>query len=646
VALQHLAQAAEVGAAPASCVRQVITAGEALQTTPQVARWFGPQSGRTLHNQYGPTESHVVTAFDLRGPSATWPARPPIGRPIANAQMYILDCWLDPAPAGVPGELYIGGTGVARGYLGRPELTAERFVPDPFGRSPGARLYRTGDLCRWAPEGQIEFLGRIDQQVKIRGFRVEPGEIESVLEQLEGVKDRVVAVRPDAAGNARLVAYVVAEAGATLEPRRILAALEERLPEFMVPSAVVVLDALPLSPNGKVDRRRLPAPESSRPELAAPFVEPRTEQEIRLSRLWSEVLGVDRVGVHDDFFELGGHSLLAMQLVSRIRRDFRLDVPLREVFEARTVAALAQALQRAGHSAGEPIRPIDREGPLSLSFAQERLWFLDQLVPNSPFYNVPAAVRVEGALDVAALQRSLNEIVRRHASLRTTFHTVAGRPRQEIAPSLTLELPLIDLTGVAVEERDEHVRRLAREEAQRPFDLSRGPLLRVTLLRLGESEHVALLTMHHIVSDGWSIGVLVRELSALYDAFASGRPSPLGEPELQYVDYAHWQRQWLQGEVLERELAYWRERLAELGVLDLPTDRPRPAVQLFRGAARSFELAPDLVRGVRRLGEAEGATVYMTLLAAFKALLGRYSRRTTSWSARTWPTEDAPSSRG
>jgi len=592
-------------------------------------RFCGPET--RLINSFGLTEATIdssyfeSTALDLSTDQVV-----PIGRPFANTRLYILDEHLQPVPVGVPGELYVGGPGVARGYHNRPELTKKKFIPDPFSDGPEARLYKTGDLARYLPDGNIEFLGRLDYQVKIRGFRIEPGEIEAVLSGHPAVRDAAVVALEIAPGDKRLAAYVVPAQEPPPTAGELRLFLQERLPDYMVPSAFVLMDALPLTPNGKVDRQALPAPDWSLRQLEGEYVAPRTPVEEVLANIWAQVLGVKQVGVHDNFFELGGHSLLATQLVSRVREAFEIDLPLRNVFESPTVAMLAEhieILQRteAGVQA-PPIRPVSRDRELPLSFAQQRLWFLDQLEPNSPMYNIPDVVRLIGPLDVEVLKRCLNEIVRRHEVLRTTFAVVDGRPVQVIAPELTIPLPVVDLRSLPKAEREEEALRLATREAQRPFDLARGPLLRATLLRLDDEEHIALLTVHHIVSDGWSTSVFMGEMAALYEAFSTGKPSPLPELPIQYADFACWQREWLQGEVLEAQLSYWKQQLAGLPpLLELPTDRPRPPVQTFRGDYQSFTLPEDLCRAIKDLCQQEGVTLFMTLLAAFQTLLYRYS---------------------
>ncbi|HKG13792.1 MAG TPA: amino acid adenylation domain-containing protein, partial [Pyrinomonadaceae bacterium] len=535
---------------------------------------------------------------------------------------------MGPVPAGVGGELYIGGECLARGYLNRPGLTAERFVPDPFSGEAGGRLYRTGDVVRHVADGVLEYLGRADEQVKVRGFRVELGEIEAVLATHELVGEAVAVAREDGSGMKRVVAYVVPEGGSMPTGAALREYMRERVPEYMIPSYFVTLERMPLTSNGKVDKRALPEPGAEEAEASET---PRTPVEEVVAGLWVELLGCQRVGTKDSFFSLGGHSLLATQMLLRIRKIFKVDVPLRELFESPTVAGLAKNIELAmggkSEAALAPITPADRGGALPLSFAQQRLWFLDQLKPGSAFYNVPLAVRLTGRLDVGALESTLTEVVRRHEVLRTHFDVAEdGQPVQVIAPPRRVELPPVDLSGWDEGERMAEAQRLAKEEAERAFNLSTGPLLRAGLIRLGEEEHVMLLTMHHIVSDGWSSGILIREVAALYEAYSGGMESPLDELPVQYADFAVWQREYLHGEALGRQLTYWKEQLTGApAVLELPTDRPRPAVQSYRGANCSTVLDEQVSEGLRELARRQGATLYMVLLAAFQALLSRYT---------------------
>ncbi|HWS52578.1 MAG TPA: amino acid adenylation domain-containing protein, partial [Pyrinomonadaceae bacterium] len=588
---------------------------------------LGAEGGCEAYNLYGPTEATVdAAACRVRGRG-----RPGLGRPLANVQAYVLGEGFEPAAVGVCGELYVGGEGLARGYLNRPSLTAERFVPDPFGTEPGSRLYRTGDVCRWDEGGELEYVGRVDGQVKVRGYRVEPGEVEAALRRHAGVREAAVGARADGAGGVRLVAYVVPEAGRELATAALRSHLSELLPEHMVPSAFVTLERLPLTPNGKVDRAALPDPESLAGDGADRIVAPRTPTEELLAGVWCEVLGVGRVSVGDNFFELGGHSLLATRLVSRVRELFKVEMPLRALFETPTVEGLARAVEALLRDAGAeeplpPVEPVPHEGPLPLSFAQQRLWFIDQLEPGSAFYNSPGAMRLVGPLDVDALGRALSEIVRRHEVLRTRFGSEGGEPYQVVEEPSGVELGVTDLSYLGEAEREAEVLRLAAKEARRPFDLSRGQLLRVGLLRLAADEHVLLLTMHHIASDAWSLGVLVREAASLYEAFAAGKPSPLPELPVQYADFAVWQRRYLTNERLEAQLAYWRRQLTGAPpAMELPGAKPRPAAQGYRGAHASFRVNREITEGLRAVGREEGATLFMVMLAGFSALLSHYT---------------------
>lgn len=606
-------------------LRAVMCGGEAL--APQIVTRFHSRFGAKLYNVYGPTEAIIDATY--------WPCEEcdthseiPIGRPIPNAQVYVLDDLLRPLPIGAVGDLHIGGVGLARGYVGRPDVTAEKFIPHPFSGEPGARLYKTGDLARYLPDGNIEFLGRIDHQVKIRGLRIELGEIEKTLGQHPAVREAIMVVQEGPPGEKRLVAYVSAKGETRPSANELRDFLKQKLPEHMVPAIFVSLDAFPLTANGKVDRRALPAPDGRRPEVDEAFVACRTPTEDLLAEIWGQVLGVERVGIHDDFFQLGGHSLLATQVVSRIREGFQVEMPLRRLFDTPTVAGLAEHidLSRGAGLQAPPIVPVPRGGELPLSFAQQRLWFIDQLDPGRSVYNFPAAIRLKGPLDMVALEQSLNAIVKRHEALRTTFAIVDGRPVQIIAPLLTLTPPVIDLRELPELDRETEVQRLVTNEAQRPFDLAEGPLVRVTVLRLGENEHVGLLTMHHIVSDGWSTGILIREMAVLYEAFCSGRPASLPELPIQYADYAHWQRQWLRGEALDTQLTYWKQQLAGAPpLLELPADHPRPLVQRFRGAHQSLPLPKHVSAGLKALSRQQGVTLFMTLLSTYKILLRCYT---------------------
>jgi len=582
----------------------------------------------SLINHYGPSEVSVVTTAAPVLPGSA--DAPPIGRPIHNTRIRVVDARGALVPRGAAGELWIGGASLARGYLARPALTAERFLPDPWSGEPGKRLYRTGDLVRYRADGNLEFLGRIDHQIKLRGFRIEPGEIEAALRAHPGVSEAVVTVLPPQ----RLVAYVVgvqADAPAGGELRDFL---RERLPGYMVPAAYVFLPALPLTPNGKLDRKALPDPGGfgdPGQEGAAP-APPRTPAEERVAGIFAEVLGVERVGVADDFFALGGHSLLAAQVASRVGSAFGVELPVRSVFDTPTVEGLAAWVERSAVPALSPIVRVSREQPLALSFAQQRLWFLERVEPGSPFFHLPAALDCRGLLDGAALARGLGEILRRHEVLRTRFALIERHPVQiplSLAePAAAALLPCIDLSALPVRLslRDSELARLTAEEAGRPFDLERGSLLHAALVRLGPDSHRLLLTVHHIAADAWSIGLLIRELGQLYAAFAAGRPSPLPELAVQYADFAAWQRDRVRGERLDGLLRYWTGRLApQPPRLELPTDRPRPPLQSHRGARRPVRLEAAPVEAMRRLGGPAGVTLFMAVLAVFQAVLARHA---------------------
>jgi amino acid adenylation domain-containing protein len=616
-----VAQIAPGRPAAFSGLRNLFTGGEPAD--PQAARAIlesGPPA-RFL-NGYGPTECTTMATFhEIREMGADG-GPIPIGRPLSNTLAVVLDRRQVPVPPGTPGELCLGGDGLARGYLGRPGLTAERFVPDPVSGEPGARLYRTGDLVRQRPDGVLEFLGRIDHQVKIHGLRIELGEIESALRAIPLVREAVVEVRR-LAGDRRLAAYVVPAEGA---PENLQEELQEllkgNLPLYMVPSLFVFLDALPLTPVGKVDRRALPDP--ALPGRDEEHVAPRNEIEEALAAIWCEVLGVERVGVHDDFFNLGGHSLMATQVQSRIRQRMKIELPLPLVLQTSTLALLAEALAGAGGAEDEIARRDPAADRFPVSFSQLRLWLLDRMEPGTPAYNIPLPLQLDGPLDLQALERSLAEIVRRHEGLRTVFSYEGGEPVQVVVPGGEVRVPLVDLSALPEAERDEVVRHLATLELGRGFDLSVWPLLRATLVRRKPRKHDLLFVVHHAVADGWSMGVLFRELGMLYEGISAGRPSPLPELPLQYPDFALWQRRRLQGPHLESLLAYWRGQLADAGhVLDLPTDRRRPPVLTYRGAHEIARLPRTVVEGLQQ--QAHGRTTFMLLLGAMEAVLSRWS---------------------
>ncbi len=633
VALQHMAETAEAEGVWPTTLRQIITAGEQLKVTPHITRLFKHLDGCILDNQYGPSETHLTTMLRLEGTADSWPKLPPIGRAVSNVQIYLLDEEMQPVPVGINGEVFVGGEGLARGYLNRAVQTAESFVPDSFGKAAGGRLYRTGDLARYRTDGALEYVGRRDSQVKVRGFRVEVGEVEAVLKEHVQIKQAAVVPFEDESGRKQLAAYLVAapgEAAPTVSELRSF--LREKLLDYMIPTAFVMLDELPLTLSGKVDRRALPAPERQSAAALENYVAPANPVEEIVAAIWSELLHAERVGAEDNFFDIGGHSLLATQVISRLREAFSVELPVRALFEHPTPKELAadifEKIKASTQLLYAPVQRRSREQALPLSFAQQRLWFLDKLEPGNAFYNLTSAVRINGALDSEALARSFGEVVRRHEVLRTTFQTFDGQPVQLIAEATPFALPVTDLSHLSAGERSAQSQKLSREESLKPFDLSKGPLVRARLLRLTGVEHQLLLTMHHIISDGWSTGVLIREVAALYQAYSRGASSPLEDLGVQYADFALWQKDWLSGQTLDDQIAYWRDQLAGAPpVLELPTDFPRPAVKTFNGATQRFTLPRELSDELQKLSRQEGATLFMTLLTAFSVLLSRYSNQ-------------------
>ena len=600
-------------------LRYVIFGGEALDLQ-SLRPWFQRFGDRQpqLVNMYGITETTVhvtyrpVSEADLKGGLVS-----PIGGTIPDLSWYILDRDLNPVPRGAVGELYIGRAGLARGYLRRPGLSATRFVPNPFPGGAGERLYRTGDLARFQADGNIEYIGRIDHQVKVRGFRIELGEIEAALAGLAGVRDAVVLAH-DGVGGTQLVGYVVADSAEDAERLResLRESLKRHLPDYMVPAHLMLLERMPLTVNGKLDRQALPQPDASLSQQA--YRAPGSELEQRIAAIWAEILGVERVGLDDNFFELGGHSLLATRVISRVRQEQQLDASLKALFERPVLEAFAQGLERTT-DAVSTIPLADRQQPLALSFAQERQWFLWQLEPESAAYHIPSALRLRGRLDVDALQRSFDSLVARHETLRTRFRLEGGRSYQQVQPAVSVSIEREQFGEEGLIERIQAI-------VVQPFDLERGPLLRVNLLQLAEDDHVLVLVQHHIVSDGWSMQVMVEELVQLYAAYSQGLDVVLPALPIQYADYALWQRSWMEAGEKERQLAYWTGLLGgEQPVLELPFDRPRPARQSHRGAQLGFELSRELVEAVRALAQREGASSFMLLLASFQALLYRYS---------------------
>ncbi|MCX5586274.1 amino acid adenylation domain-containing protein [Streptomyces erythrochromogenes] len=620
---------------PSRCgsLRLVVVGSEAVDAG-KLATWqaVAPAGVRWL-NAYGPTETTITaTVYEPPAPGTTSTDRPsgsvvPIGRPLPGVRAYVLDDSLRPLPPDVPGDLYIAGPGVARGYLGDPARTEASFLPDPWG-GPGERMFATKDRVRRSVGGLLEFLGRSDDQVKLRGFRIELSEIEHVLRTHPRVTDAVVVLREDRPGDQRLVGYVTSARGTNADTEELVAELRAlttaKLPEYMVPTNVLALDALPVNSNGKIDRRALPVP-PVRDELYGEALAPRTPTEHRLSAIWSDVLGIPTIGVDDDFFRLGGHSLLATQIMARVRKEFRVDLSLRRLFDHPTVAGLAGAIQDAavGTAARKTDRiPVaDRPPRPPLSFSQQRMWFMDQLVPDNAFFNVVEALRLTGPVDADALQGALDTVVDRHEVLRTSYPSPGGQPHQAVAEAVTVPLD----KAAAVDE--EQARDIVMERIRIPFDLSEGPVIRAGLIQLADSdsEHVLWICVHHIAYDEWSNNQLLRELSEFYTELTTGRPAALAVVPLQYADFAMWHRDWVTTSVRDQQIDYWRKQLAGAPpALPLPTDMPRPRRLSQRGAAVTFRLDPEVAAGLRNLARAQGCTPFMVLLTLFGVLLQRH----------------------
>ena len=601
--------------AECTSLRRLFSGGEALPAELR-NRVLAQLPAVQLHNRYGPTETAInVTHWHCRAEDGE---RSPIGRPLGNVVCRVLDDQLNPVPLGVPGELCIGGIGLARGYLGRAGLTAERFVADHLG----TRLYRTGDRARWSADGVIEYLGRLDQQVKLRGFRVEPQEIEARLLALDGIAQAAVLVR-----DAQLIGYYTAHV--ELDEHAVKTALAAELPEYMVPALLVRLDAMPLSPSGKLDRRALPAPVWQTRE----HVEPETALQQQIAAIWREVLGLPRIGLRDDFFALGGHSLLATQIISRTRQACDVELPLRTLFEASELGAFSEQvglIQASGQRNQQTaIAQVDRSQPVPLSYSQQRMWFLWQMEPDSPAYNVGGMARFRGVLDVGRFEAALQALIMRHETLRTTFPSVDGVAFQKVSAQTGLRMDWQDISALNEAERQQRLQQLADHEAHTPFNLETGPLLRACVVKAGEQEHYLVLTLHHIVTEGWAMDIFARELSALYEAFIDERLSPLAPLPVQYLDYSVWQRQWLEAGERQRQLDYWTNQLGnEHPLLELPGDRPRPPVQSHQGELYRFDLSDDLAARVRVFNAERGLTLFMTMTATLAVLLYRYSGQT------------------
>ncbi len=604
---------------------KVLCGGEALSR--RLADQLSDQS-HSVWNLYGPTESTIWSTM-AKIEATEKPIS--IGRAISNTRIYILDARLQPVPIGIPGDLYIGGDGLARGYLNRPELTVERFVADPFNDNHNSHLYRTGDRAKYLADGTIEFLGRYDHQVKIRGHRIELGEIETILNRQPTVEASVIVARDrGSSGENELVGYVVCAQETSLSLSELRRFLQENLPDYMVPSLFVLLDALPLTLNGKIDRNALPPSDGERPNLDQGFVEPRTEIEELIAQIWREILKLDQIGVHDNFFELGGHSLLATRVVARLRRSFNVDIALRKLFELPTVAGLAQHIDLLLHSEfganGAPLVPVERTQSIPLSFSQRRLWYLQKVDRNLSAYNIPAVFGVKGELDSAALEQALNEMIARHEVLRSWVKEVDGQPRQEILPSWRIALPVIDLTHLPDEQAATEARRLSSVDARQLYDLASAPLMRATLVKLAVDNHVFILNFHHIIADGSSLAIFYKELAALYDAQRDRQTVTLPSLPVQYADYAAWQQDWLKSSSFDAQLDYWNRQLASLPEpCALPADFDRPMLPSYRGARLARQLSNELTGALKILSRQQSATMFMTLFAAFNILLSRVS---------------------
>ncbi|MBH8578109.1 amino acid adenylation domain-containing protein [Nostocaceae cyanobacterium CENA369] len=659
-------------------IREAIACGEQLQITQPMIKLFKRLPNCTLYNFYGPTEADLVTAYTFSQNPDEWPIYPPIGKPAVNVQVYLLDRNLQPVPIGVPGELYVSGDGLARGYLHRPDLTNQKFIPNPFQEAGGRRqkaegrrqeaeensstqhsalptqhsalseklragvppveqtsvtqhLYKTGDLAKYLPDGNIQFLGRIDDLVKVRGFRVELGEVEAVLSKHPQINQAVAKVFGESAREKYLAAYFVPIPGETIKVEQLRTFLSEQLPDYMMPSAFVEMESFPLTPNSKVNRRALPEPSNSRPELSQTYVEPRTPTEEILAGIWQDVLGLEKVGIYDNFFDLGGHSLLATQVIALTRKAFGIELPLLSLFESPAIAPLAQkiATAKAPNRQELALTKLPSSGEtIPISLIQLEFWFFDQFYPGNPIYNLPLIYRITGALNEKALEESLREIVRRHETLRSTFQVKNGQVVYATIDEPVFDFCVIDLRHIPAAERETQVKQLAEQEIKQPFDLARGPLLRSKLWRLDEQEYLFIAVTHHIVADGWSFSILTQELAELYAAFCEGKPSPLKDLPITYSDFAQWQRQWLKGEVLASQLQFWQKHLGiSPPILQLPTDYPRPPVRTFESAVKSVVISQKLTDALKTLSQQEGVTLFMTLLAAFQTLLFAYTKQ-------------------
>ncbi|MBA2678710.1 MAG: amino acid adenylation domain-containing protein, partial [Ktedonobacteraceae bacterium] len=604
-------------------LKTITSAGEACSAQ-IVSRW---SPGRTFFNAYGPTEA-TVCATAAQCTDGT--CQPPIGKAIAHKEVYVLDPDLHPVAPGESGEIYIGGEGLARGYLHQPNITAERFVPHPFTDQPGSRLYRTGDLARLLLDGSLEFLGRLDYQVKIRGFRIEPGEVEVALERHPLITQAVVLAQESPSVGVRLVAYTVINQQPGPGVDELRSFIRTWVPEYMVPALFVPMNAFPLTPNGKVDRQALPEPDQARPDLDEAFVAPRNVDEQYLADIWASVLGLESIGIHDNFFALGGHSLSAMQIIARVREIFHVDLPFSTLFATPTVVETMMAIHALQSVAQPltvcPIQPAPRDGYLPLAFAQEQVWLIHQLAPDNRAYMASSHIKIEGDFDMSLLKRSIDELVVRHEILRTAFPTVDQLPVQIIHEPQPQDLNVIDLEPFPEPEREAEIQRLIREASSAPFDIERLPLMRWTLLKLSAQDHILILVEHHFVHDGWSSNMLLAELSEIYTALLEGRPVSLPALPIQFADFAYWQHQWIESAEAAKQRTYWVHKLASGSeLLRLPIDRPRPALPDFQGSTIRIHLSAQRYEALTALSRQQGVTPFMTLFAAFLTLLYRYT---------------------
>jgi amino acid adenylation domain-containing protein len=627
VALEHLAEEVSMRNHLPDSLCEVITAGEQLRITPAIVRMFSAGKVRLI-NQYGPTEAHVVSSHELTGPAGDWPLLPAIGRPIDNVRLNILDQGGNLLPIGICGELHIGGVAVAQGYLNQPSMTAEKFVVDSLCEDAAIRCYRTGDRCRWLADGTIEYLGRFDQQIKIRGYRIEPGEVEAVLQNHPDVRECAVTAWDLEPGDRRLIGYVIPECEDSCSNKELRDFLCRYLPEYMVPASYVMLAKFPLTASGKVDRMALSLPRQPPVSEDWHYSPPRSPVEEVLVGIWSDVLRNPRIGRDDNFFELGGHSLLATRVASRIERVLGIRLSVRQFIEAQTIVGLVSLIGDVNIAFEPPLQPPPGDPHKRLSFAQERLWFLAGLEPESTAYNLPQAYRLVGDLCIGALEQALAAIIQRHQSLRTTFGTIDNEPRQIIANFESFSLPVVDLSELPLAERESRLQRLLAADEALPFDLAKGPLFRTILIRLDRQTHIFFFSQHHVISDGWSLRVFCNELVCHYNAFKAGQAAPMPPLAMQYADYAEWQRQWLQGEVLAGQARYWLRHLADAPVLEIPTDRPRPPMLTHAGAMQPIRIPGDLSLRLNTFNRELAVTPFMSLLAVFQVVLSRYSGQT------------------